>query len=181
MKAFIRILVMSLVAIAGCKAVKTTVSQVPINYKERIVERLVPVKVSDDSLSMLALFECDSAKQVILKQLNEAKSKGVKSGFDFTSTGSVTGKTGQFHYKVKTVHDTIYIAAKDSFIYKEIPVKVVVPVEVNKLTKLQVIEIRAGKIMFGILAVGGVYLLVIKRSVVFPFLLKLLKWLKSLF
>jgi len=174
MKAFIRILVMSLVAIAGCKAVKTTVSQVPINYKERIVERLVPVKVSDDSLSMLALFECDSAKQVILKQLNEAKSKGVKSGFDFTSTG-------QFHYKVKTVHDTIYIAAKDSFIYKEIPIKVAVPVEVNKLTKLQVIEIRAGKIMFGILAVGGVYLLVIKRSVVFPFLLKLLKWLKSLF
>lgn len=173
MKNLIKILVIALVLLSGCKTVQTPVTQVPINYKERIVERLVPVKVGDDSLSILALFECDSDKQVILKQLKEAKSKGVESGFTFDN--------GQLKYNAKTIHDTVYIAAKDSFIYQEVPVKVAVPVEVNKLTKMQVVQIKAGKAMFWLLGAGGIYLLVLKKSVVFPFLLKLLKWLKSLF
>lgn len=166
-------LMIAIVLLSGCKTAKQTASQVPINYIERIVERLVPVKVVDDSLSMLALFECDSDKQVILKQLKEAKSKGVESGFTFDN--------GQLKYNAKATHDTVYIAAKDSFIYKEVPVKVAFPVEVNKLTRMQVVQIRAGKAMFWLLGAGGVYLLVLKRSIVFPFILKLFKWLKSLF
>lgn len=172
MERLIKILLSALVAFVGCKT-QPPVTQVPINYRERIVERLVPVKINEDSLKLRARFECDSLNNVVMRGIDEQKSKGIESQFSF--------ENDMFNYNVATVHDTIYIAAKDSFIYQEIPVRVAVPVEVNKLTKLQVIQIRAGKAMFWLLGAGGVYLLVLKRSIVFPFLLKLLKWLKSLF
>lgn len=164
---------LALLTVMSCKTQKQPVTQVPIHYKERIVERLVPVRVADDSLSMLALFECDSLNQVVLKQLREEKSKGVKSQFDFSN--------GLLNYHVVAVHDTVFIAAKDSFIYKEVPIYINVPVEVNKLTKWQVIQIRAGKALFWLIGAGGIYLLVLKRKLVFPIVLKLFKWIKSLF
>ncbi|OFX62692.1 MAG: hypothetical protein A2066_18845 [Bacteroidetes bacterium GWB2_41_8] len=163
----------ALLTVMSCKTIKQPITEVPIHYKERIVERLVPMKVNNDSLKLRAMFECDSLNKVVLKQLKEDKTKGVESQFTFDN--------GQFDYNATAIHDTIYIAAKDSFIYKEVPVNVAVYVEVNKLTKLQVIQIRAGKAMFWLLGAGGIYLLVLKRSIVFPFVMKLLKWLKSLF
>lgn len=165
----IKVWVVALLLLCGCKTAQKAVIEVPIIYKERIVERLVPVRVSDDSLSMSALFTCDSLNQVVLRQLSEEKTKGVKSQFDFSN--------GLLNYHVVAVHDTVFIAAKDSFIYKEVPIDVNVPVVVNKLTKWQIIQIKAGKALFWILGIGGVYFLGFKTSLIG----KLLKWLKSLF
>ena len=48
------------ILIFGCKTQAPLINEVPIQYKERIVERLVPVTLPDDSSSIKALFECDS-------------------------------------------------------------------------------------------------------------------------
>lgn len=123
--------------------------EVPIQYKERIVERLVPVKIANDSLSIKALFRCDSLNNVVMKQLTEQKSKGVSSQFTFNA--------GQLKYKADAAHDTIYLPAKDSIIYKEVPIKVDVPVEVNKLTQWQIIQMWAGRVLLGLMLLYGIY------------------------
>ncbi|MFV0378353.1 MAG: hypothetical protein ACK5JD_13750 [Mangrovibacterium sp.] len=151
MKRTIDIMLFFLVVLVGCKSAQVPVQQVPIQYKERIVERLVPVQVPADSASVQALFECDSLNQVIMLELNEAKSKGVQSGTSF--------QNGNFKYTLKTVHDTVYVQAKDSIVYREVPVKVPVPYEVNKLTWLQKVYIRAGQLLFILLVAGLAYLL----------------------
>jgi hypothetical protein len=141
--------VIIVIGLVGCKAVQQPVVTVPIQYKERIVERLVPVKINNDSLKLRAMFECDSLNRVVLKQSKEAKSKGVESSFSFDN--------GVLDYSAETVHDTVYVAAKDSFIYKEVPVYVNVPVEVNKLTKWQGTQIMAGRLLLLIVLAFGIY------------------------
>jgi hypothetical protein len=107
-----------------------------------VTERLIPVYLPPDSAAIWALFECDSNKQVILKAFNEFKSKSVQSDFSFES--------GEVVYKTKTVHDTIYIPAKDSLIY--VPIEV--PGEkVNYLTFWQQLWIYAGRLLVAALAV----------------------------
>jgi len=139
------ILLFALALLVGCKTQKATVVEVPIQYKERIVEKLVPVKVADDSLSMKALFECDSLNNVVMKQLTEAKSKGVASKFDFNA--------GILNYHVVTVHDTIYIPGKETILEKEVAVRVEVPVEINKLTQWQILQIWAGRALLALLLI----------------------------
>ena len=145
------ILLFGLFILASCKTAQQPVISVPINYKERIVERLVPVESPADSTNVLALFECNNLNQVILKQLNEVKSKNMQSQFSF--------EKGQLKYNAKTDRDTDYIPAKDSIVYREVPVKVNVPVEVNKLTWWQSTEIKAGRILFFIVLAFGLYTL----------------------
>lgn len=147
----IKLLLLIIIAMSGCKSAQVPVTEVPIQYRERVIERLVPVQVPADSASVQALFECDSLNQVIMLELNEAKSRGVQSGASF--------QNGNFKYTLKTVHDTVYIQAKDSIVYREVPVKVSVPYEVNKLTWLQKVYIRAGQLLFILLVAGLAYLL----------------------
>lgn len=149
-RTIIKTLLVSLTLLASCKSAQVPVQQVPIQYKERVVERLVPIQIPADSASVQALFECDSLNRVIMLELNESKSKGVQSGASF--------RNGNFKYIFKTVHDTIYIPAKDSIIYQEIAVEVPVPYEVNKLTWEQRISIRAGHLFFVMLIVGMAYM-----------------------
>jgi len=127
------------VAIFGCKTQRPAIVEVPVQYKERIVERLVPVQLPADSSNFYALLECDSTNQVILKELSEEKTKRVQSQVSFNN--------GLLKYLTVTVRDTVFLSAKDSIIYKEIPVRVEIPVEVNKLTQWQVLQIWAGRIL----------------------------------
>jgi len=140
------------ILIFGCKTQAPLINDVPIQYKERIVERMVPYKVNDDSLNMKALFECDSLNNVVMKQLTEAKSKGVASNFDFNA--------GLLNYHVVTVHDTIYIPGKEITITKDVPLRVEVPVEVNKLTAWQGAQIIAGRILLSAALVCGIWFLI---------------------
>lgn len=127
----------------GCSTSKH-VSQVPIETIIEIRERLVPIQLPVDSSSLKALFECDSLNRVILKELDESKSSGLQSQFKFHDS--------ELLYKVKTIRDTFYVKITDTIIDREIPVKTVEYVEVNKLTKWQVIQIWVCRIL-GLLAI----------------------------
>lgn len=130
------------ILLVGCRATKTSVIKVPIQYKERIVERLIPVKINGDSLKMRAFFECDSLNQVVMKKSSEQKSKGIESALSFDK--------GQLNYNAKTVHDTIYIKGKETTITRDVPIRVEIPVVTNELTKWQSFQIIAFRILISL-------------------------------
>ena len=151
----IKLLIISLMlfAFASCKTTQQPVITVPIEYKERIVERLVPVELPADSADIRALFECNNLNQVILKELAEAKSKRIKSLFSFNN--------GLLKYDFKTSLDTVYVPGKEITITRDVPVYVNVPgPEVNKLTKWQSTQIMAGRLFFGLILLYGIIKLV---------------------
>ena len=151
--------------LTGCSAQKTLVKEVPIQYKEKVITRLVKVKHNDDSIRMKAMFECDSLNRVVLKSVSEQKTPGVSSNTNFAN--------GLFDYKMVVVHDTVYVEAKDSIIYKEVAVKIEVPVEVNRLTKWQTFQIMFNRILFFALVVWMVIHYLNPITTVFKKLLKL--------
>jgi len=127
----------------SCRSTKPSVIEVPIQYKEKIVERLIPVKINGDSLKLRAFFECDSLNQVVLKKSSEQKSKGVESGLSFDK--------GQLSYDAKTVHDTIYLPSKEITITRDVPIRVEIPVITNELNKWQGFQIIGFRILASIL------------------------------
>jgi len=144
------IITLALFAIASCKTAQQPVITVPIEYKERIVEKLVPFELPTDSADIRALFECNNLNQVIMKSLTEEKSKRIKSLFSFND--------GLLKYNFKTDLDTVYLKGKDVYIYKDVPVYInVTGPEVNKLTKWQSTQIMAGRLFLGLILLFGVY------------------------
>ena len=130
----------------GCKSVETLHApavQVPIQYREKVVERLVAVQSPADSANIEALFECDSLNRVIMKTLNEQKSNNVSS--------RVTFAAGVMRYKLETRPDISYIPVKDSIVYREVAVQVPVEVKINVLTWWQQLWITVGKVAFGLI------------------------------
>jgi len=113
-----------LVFLAGC-ASKLPVRYVPVQSTTEIKQRPVEVPIPADSASLLALFECDSLNQVILKQLNETRTSGMHTDFDFDK--------GQLIYKTRTLRDTITVMVTDTVYREQVPIEVPVPYEVNKL------------------------------------------------
>jgi hypothetical protein len=146
MKLKILIIALLFALAVGCKTQKQVV-EVPIQYKEKVITRLVKVKTNDDSIRMKAMFECDSLNQVVLKSISEHKTPGISSQTNFQG--------GILDYHAFVVHDTVRVEAKDSVIYKEVPVKV--PVQVNELTNWQIVQIYAGRLF---LASILIYLLI---------------------
>ena len=134
MKNLLFILLLSIIAFSCRSRPEAIVLQGEV--KEKVVERLVPYALPEDSTRLVALLECDSLNQVIIKELSEVKSGKIQSGL------SLTG--GIFDYSTYHPPDTVYVPAKDSIIYIRdlYPVYVEMPIEVNKLTKLQSFQIR---------------------------------------
>jgi len=136
----------------GCRAQRGTITplqQVAIQYREKIVERLVPVVMPPDSASVKALFECNEKNQVVLKELTDIRSKNVRSRYSLTN--------GAFRYSALTKPDTVYLRAKDSIVSRDVPIRVEVPVEVNRLTWWQKTQIYAGRICFILFFLLGAY------------------------
>lgn len=131
------IAILSLLLILACTTAKPVVTEVPIQYREKIVERLVPVQAPADSSLITAQFECDSLNKVILKSLSELKSKNVQSGFSFDK--------GLLSYDLKTSPSLSYAKVKDSIVYQEVAVKVPYPVITNELTWWQKLWVKMGK------------------------------------
>ena len=144
--------------IVSCKLAQTPVVTVPVLRQERIVEKLIPVVNPADSANIVALFECDEERQVILKQLSEEKSSRMESQFTFNS--------GQLKYKTQTKPQIVYLPSKDSIIYQDVPIKVNVPFEVNKVTGWQWTQIYAGRLLLGLSLLFGVYKLLKLKSVI---------------
>jgi hypothetical protein len=143
---------MILCAVVSCKT--SLIKEIPVRTETVIKERLVPVEIPADSAVMSALLECDSMNNVRLVEIDELKSKRVESSFNL----STVDKQASLAYVVKTVFDTVYIPAKDSIIYKEIPLRVDVPIEVNKITGWQWFQIWTGRIFMFLWLIVIIYL-----------------------
>jgi hypothetical protein len=87
------------------------------------------VIVRGDSTLLQAYFECDSANQVILKSLDEQKSKN--------STSSVKFDSGKLSYKTSKSTDTIYSRRDTVYINKETAVPVKATEIQYKMTRVQ--------------------------------------------
>ena len=126
----------------SCKTVRQP-STIPIQYKEKIVERLVPVQLPADSSSIKALLDCNDKNQVILKELSEAKSQNVQSQYSFAN--------GILEYKTKSKPPIAHIPVRDTTIYKEIPVPYPVETKVNYLTGWQWAQVWAGRVLLALI------------------------------
>lgn len=94
--------------LTSCKVVE----YVPIESKVEIKERIVKVDVPADSSSIIALLECDSLNQVILKQLNEKNTDDAQS--NFTLKNNVVSVKFKSNPKPKVI-------VRDTTIYKDRP------------------------------------------------------------
>lgn len=128
----------------ACKT-QQSITEVPIHYKEKIIERLVPVELPTDSAIIAALFACDSTNQVYLKELSESKSQHMQSAVSF--------QDGKLNYKAKTNPDTVFIHVTDTIRLQEKAVKVEVPVKVNYVNQWQIFQIWMGRILLLIVSV----------------------------
>jgi len=63
----------------------------------------------------------------------------------------LTFEDGRLDYNLETVHDTVYLPAKDSIVY--VPQEVEVIKEVNHITWWQETWMRIGKLSLSILAI----------------------------
>jgi hypothetical protein len=124
----------------------------PVRTVERKVTTLIPVFLPGDSAVLRAWFECDSANNVLLRDIEERKSKNMASSISF--------RNGILEYGAETKPDTVYIPSDTIFIEKEIPVPVEVEKEINLLTRWQRVRIWIGDIMITILAAFAVWKLV---------------------
>lgn len=141
MSKLLSVLIIAII-LAGCRSTKPSVIEVPIQYKEKIVERLIPVKINGDSLKMRAFFECDSLNQVVLKKSSEQKSKNVESDLSFDK--------GQLNYDAKTQIDTVYLPSKEITITRDVPIRVEIPVITNELNKWQSFQIISFRILIAL-------------------------------
>jgi hypothetical protein len=132
--------------IFGC-GTSAPLREVSVRTETVVKERLVRVEIPADSAVVSALLECDSMNNVRLVELNELKSKRVESKTGFSALDS---KQSMLNYRVRVVHDTVFVSAKDSIVYKEIPLRVEIPVEVNRLTGWQSFQIWTGRICGGL-------------------------------
>ena len=126
--------ILSMTLILSCRSQLPPVKEVPILYRDKIVERLVPVSAPADSASISALFACDSLNRVILRSISELKGKSVQSRYTYYA--------GALKYNFATSPSPGYARVKDSIIYREVPVKVPVEVKVNELTWWQKTQIK---------------------------------------
>lgn len=126
----------------------------PVKVETKVVEKLVPVQVPADSASIQALFRSDSAGGVVMAQIAEQKSAHVSSRVSFNN--------GVLSYKAKTVHDTVWLPAKDSIVYKDKPILQPYPVETNRLTWWQKFFVYSGRVAW--LIVIAIILFIITKQ-----------------
>lgn len=97
-------------SLSGCK-IKQPLMDNAETVTERIVEmdKLTPVAIPGEQLSLKALFECDSLNRVLLVNYNELKSKNVNSFFSFAN--------GSLEFNAETEPDTVFIKSTDRHYY----------------------------------------------------------------
>lgn len=101
MKRYIPILI--LILFVGCKSHKTQVRTV-----EKRTTTLVPYALPADSSYIEAYFECDSLNNVILRELDEAKTRKVSTQYKYSD--------GLLKYYTIFLHDTIYLPTDTIYI-----------------------------------------------------------------
>lgn len=96
---------------------------IPTRESSVTIDSLKPVVLPSDSSIMRALFECDSAGKVILRDYTELKSKGIES--------SVVYLNGEIRYKNIVKHDTVYVPYREKAVIQECDPIIVKQVEIQ--------------------------------------------------
>ena len=146
------LLVLVLVALVGCKT--KSPQYVPVQTKTTVTERLVPVTLPADSTWLKLWLECDSNSNVIIKSMNQAGTlqQDVKLADNVLDVSTIKPKS------------VLHVAAKDSILEREVPVRVEVPVKVNVLKWHQKLLIWWGVLTLG-LALGRILLMIKKIKI----------------
>ena len=121
-----KIILLSLVCLLmmSCRQSKQLLTQIPIQTKIEVRDRIVSVPAPQDSSMIRALFACDSNNQVILKNYQELKSAGLSTSFNQIPGG--------IEIKVNTNRDSLKAKVHDSLVYKEVPIIHEVPKYIDK-------------------------------------------------
>ena len=90
--------------LTGCKATQRSVDASTDSYVYE-KETLEPFAVPADSLTLRALFECDSLNNVLFRGISESKSKNMSSVFSFDK--------GVLSYDARTHPDTVWVKQKE--------------------------------------------------------------------
>lgn len=110
--------------------------------------KLVPYRMPGDSVLMKAVFECDSANNVLLTSLEETKSQ---------LTTAFKWRDGVLDYRVVKPPDTVWLPSDSVIIEKEIPITVEVPKIEYRQTKWQQLRTRVGDIALIVVVLLGVW------------------------
>ncbi|MFZ6038634.1 MAG: hypothetical protein ACOYU1_10465 [Bacteroidota bacterium] len=145
MKKLIILLILTTFILSSCRSRKEMVTVPYTKTVERNTSTLVPVVIRGDSTLLQAYFECDSTNKVIMRSLEEYKSKN--------STSKVSFDSGKFMYTNTKITDTIYSRIDTVYTYKEIPVTVETEKTVYRMTKIQSVLFYVGIIAITTVAV----------------------------
>lgn len=160
MKKLIIFLIVPLnLVLSSCKSKQQLIDNTDYITSELIIQhdKLTPVALPTDSIQLKARFECDSNYNVVLKELNEIKTRNIQSVYDW--------RDGFLDLRIRTGGDTVYIPCTDfysqinKFHKRTITLQKTVKVE-KKLTTLQKLEIAAGKLFLLLLGIGLIYIIV---------------------
>lgn len=123
------IVIITVLSLSGCKTKQPLISNSE-SVTERIVEidKLTPVAIPGEQLSLKALFECDSLNRVLLVNYNELKSKNMNSFFSFAN--------GSLEFNAETEPDTVFIKSTDRYYY--INTKTKTTITITKTQKVPV-------------------------------------------
>ena len=128
----------------GCRSPQPVVA-VPVETKTIVHERLIEVPIPADSALVIAYLECDSNFNVLLRQFDEQKTANMTTAMKLDHAGKIS-------YQIVRVRDTVYIAARDTTIYKEIAFPVQVPVK-EQMTGFQNFQIWAGRCLMALVVI----------------------------
>ncbi|MDY0200965.1 MAG: hypothetical protein RBR40_08255 [Tenuifilaceae bacterium] len=152
------VLIVLMGIVSSCSRHTAPVVEVPVKTVEITRERLVTWVVPADSSYLSLLLECDSLNNVIVKELSEQKGKNTSTDFSISNNKVV--------YKTIYKRDTIYVPVTDTIIIKDRPIKIEIPVEVNRLTWWQQTLVWAGGVLlFLVLIIVLRFLIKIKSGI----------------
>lgn len=161
MKKYLIILVIGswFLVINSCKP-KQHITQDTTNTSQEVIihhDKLTPVALPTDSIQLKARFECDSNYNVVLKELNEIKSKNIQSAYNW--------RDGFLDMRLKFGGDTVYIPGTDFYwkvnttAKKTITITKTVTVE-KQLSWMQKFLIGSARISFVLLFITTLYFIV---------------------
>lgn len=129
----------------GC----THTRYIPASNKMTTIEKetLVPIPVPSDSLSITAWLECDERGRVVMKWLEEERSKNIRLQLSIDSLGKLKAR-------IHTVHDTIYIPSRE--VIRTDSISIPVPVE-RKLGAWEYTCFYFGRFVIYALAAGVLF------------------------
>ena len=148
-----------ILVLSSCKP-KQHITQDTTNTSQEVIiqhDKLTPVALPVDSSHIIAKFECDSNFNVVLKELNEIKTRNIQSAFDW--------RDGFLDMRLKFGGDTVYIPGTDFYwkvnttAKKTITITKTVKVE-KQLSWMQKLLIGSARIFFVLLFITVLYFIV---------------------